>query len=173
MSAAALPVPLWAEILVSLLLLASAVFTLAAAIGLVRLQSFFQRMHPPALIYTGAAWCVTLASITYFSAQGHGLVLHVWVIIILLSITVPIATVLLARAALFRNRQERLAGTPLPLQPVVEPSLAEGEGADPQTWNGARQAPARQFIGHAVQARRLAYTARACAKARTFSPSFS
>ena len=88
MSAAALPVPLWAEILVSLLLLASAVFTLAAAIGLVRLQSFFQRMHPPALIYTGAAWCVTLASITYFSAQGHGLVLHVWIIIILLSITV-------------------------------------------------------------------------------------
>ena len=132
MSAAALPVPLWAEILVSLLLLASAVFTLAAAIGLVRLQSFFQRMHPPALIYTGAAWCVTLASITYFSAQGHGLVLHVW-IIILLSITVPIATVLLARAALFRNRQERLAGTPLPLQPMVEPSLAEGESADPQT----------------------------------------
>ena len=133
MSAAALPVPLWAEILVSLLLLASAVFTLTAAIGLVRLQSFFQRMHPPALIYTGAAWCVTLASITYFSAQGHGLVLHVWIIIILLSITVPIATVLLARAALFRNRQERLAGTPLPLQPMVEPSLAEGESADPQT----------------------------------------
>ena len=133
MSAAALPVPLWAEILVSLLLLASAVFTLAAAIGLVRLQSFFQRMHPPALIYTGAAWCVTLASITYFSAQGHGLVRHVWIIIILLSITVPIATVLLARAALFRNRQERLAGTPLPLQPMVEPSLAEGESADPQT----------------------------------------
>lgn len=133
MSAAALPVPLWAEILVSLLLLASAVFTLAAAIGLVRLQSFFQRMHPPALIYTGAAWCVTLASITYFSAQGHGLVLHVWIIIILLSITVPIATVLLARAALFRNRQERLAGTPLPLQPMVEPSLAEGESADSQT----------------------------------------
>ena len=133
MSAAALPVPLWAEILVSLLLLASAVFTLAAAIGLVRLQSFFQRMHPPALIYTCAAWCVTLASITYFSAQGHGLVLHVWIIIILLSITVPIATVLLARAALFRNRQERLAGTPLPLQPMVEPSLAEGESADPQT----------------------------------------
>ena len=132
MSAAALPVPLWAEILVSLLL-ASAVFTLAAAIGLVRLQSFFQRMHPPALIYTGAAWCVTLASITSFSAQGHGLVLHVWIIIILLSITVPIATVLLARAALFRNRQERLAGTPLPLQPMVEPSLAEGESADPQT----------------------------------------
>ena len=133
MSAIAQPLPLWAEILVSLLLLASAVFTLAAAIGLVRLQSFFQRMHPPALIYTGAAWCVTLASITYFSAQGHGLVLHVWIIIILLSITVPIATVLLARAALFRNRQERLAGTPLPLQPMVEPSLAEGESADPQT----------------------------------------
>lgn len=133
MSAVAQPLPLWVEILVSLLLLASAVFTLAAAIGLVRLQSFFQRMHPPALIYTGAAWCVTLASITYFSAQGHGLVLHVWIIIILLSITVPIATVLLARAALFRNRQERLAGTPLPLQPMVEPSLAEGESADPQT----------------------------------------
>ncbi len=132
MSAAMQPVALWAEILVSLLLLASAVFTLAAAIGIVRLQTFFQRMHPPALIYTGASWCVTLASIIYFSAQGHGLVLHVWIIIILLSITVPIATLLLARAALFRNRQEGMPGMPLPLQPMVEAQPVEGEADAPE-----------------------------------------
>jgi multicomponent K+:H+ antiporter subunit G len=37
--------------------------------------------------------------------------LHVWLIIIVLSITAPITTMLLARAALFRRRQ---AGDPLP-----------------------------------------------------------
>ena len=101
--------PLWLEAVVALLLLTSGVFTLAAAWGLVRLKDFFQRMHPPALAFTWGAWCVTFASIFYFSALAGELKLHVWLIIILLSITVPVTSVLLGRAALFRGRQ---AGDP-------------------------------------------------------------
>ncbi|MDO5624398.1 MAG: Na+/H+ antiporter subunit G [Pseudomonadota bacterium] len=114
-------VPFWIEVIVALLLVTSGVFTLAAAWGLVRLGDFFQRMHPPALAFTWGAWCVTFASIFYFSAMSKGPQLHVWLIIILLSITVPVTSILLARAALFRGRQARNKSLPPPLQPKVPP----------------------------------------------------
>ncbi|WP_438943907.1 Na+/H+ antiporter subunit G [Pseudomonas sp. N8] len=102
---------MWVEIPVAILLVLSSFFTLAGAIGLVRLKDYFQRMHPPALASTLGAWCVALASIIYFSALKSGPVLHAWLIPILLSITVPVTTLLLARAALFRKR---MAGDDVP-----------------------------------------------------------
>ncbi len=100
-----------AEAVVALLLVASGAVVLIAALGLLRLPDFFARMHAPALASTLAAWIVTLASIAYFSNRGAGLALHVWLIIIVLSITAPVTTMVLARAALFRRRQ---AGDALP-----------------------------------------------------------
>jgi multicomponent K+:H+ antiporter subunit G len=100
-----------AEIAVAVLLLGSGVLVLTAALGLSRLADFFQRMHAPSLATTLAAWCVTLASILHFSVLEERLSLHVVVINVLLAITAPVTTVLLARAALFRRR---LAGDALP-----------------------------------------------------------
>lgn len=94
----------WVEIPVALLLVLSGVFTLAAAVGVVRFKTFFQRMHPPALAFSFAAWCVTLASVVYFSAQDDKLALRSWLIIIFLALTVPVTTILLARTELFRRR---------------------------------------------------------------------
>lgn len=94
---------------VAVLLLASGGLVLVAALGLWRLPDFFLRMHAPALASTLGAWLVTLACILHFS--GRGLALHVWLIIIVLSITAPVTTVVLARAALFRRRR---AGDTLP-----------------------------------------------------------
>ena len=108
--------PAVAEIVVALLLVASGGVVLMAALGLWRLPDFFLRMHAPALASTLAAWIVTLASIVHFSIRGGGLALHVWLIIIVLSITAPVTTIVLARAALFRRRQ---AGDPLP--PPLQP----------------------------------------------------
>jgi len=99
------------DVVVAVLLLASGCLVLTAAIGLWRLPDFFLRMHAPALASTLAAWLVTLGSIVQFSVHAPGLSLHVWLIIILLSITTPVTTLVLARAALFRRRQ---AGDPLP-----------------------------------------------------------
>jgi len=107
-------VPQWVEIAVSALLLMSGGLSLVAALGLARLEDFFQRMHPPALAYTWGTWCVALASIVYFSASEGRLTLHVWAIVVLLSITMPVTTILLARAALFRQRQ-RGENVPPPL----------------------------------------------------------
>ncbi|MGY4495753.1 Na+/H+ antiporter subunit G [Pseudomonas sp. TE3610] len=103
--------PVWIQLAVGLLLLLGSLFALLGAIGLVRLKDYFQRMHPPALASTLGAWCVALASVLFFSGLAHGPVLHAWLIPILLAITVPVTTLLLARAALFRKR---MAGEPVP-----------------------------------------------------------
>ncbi|MBA4108293.1 MAG: Na+/H+ antiporter subunit G [Leptothrix sp. (in: Bacteria)] len=103
--------PPLAEILVAALLLSSGAVVLIAALGLWRLQDFFLRMHAPALASTLGAWIVAFASIVHFSSHGEGLNLQAWLIIIVLSITAPVTTIVLARAALFRRRQ---AGDPVP-----------------------------------------------------------
>jgi multicomponent K+:H+ antiporter subunit G len=103
--------PPLSEAVVALLLLASGVVVLVSGLGLVRLPDFFSRMHAPALASTLAAWIVSLASIIHFSTRAGALSLHVWLIIIVLSITAPVTTMVLARAALFRRRQ---AGDALP-----------------------------------------------------------
>ena len=111
-------VPLWAQIVVGCLLLLSAVLTLAAAWGVLRLRDFFERLHPPALARVGSAWCVTLASMLFFSLHDGTLQLRAWLIIIVLSITVPITTLMLSRAALFRARRKPSGESlPAPLHP--------------------------------------------------------
>ncbi|MCV2370513.1 Na+/H+ antiporter subunit G [Roseateles oligotrophus] len=105
---------LWVEIPVGILLLISAAFTLAAAIGVLRFKTFFMRMHPPALAFTLASWCVSLATMIYFSALEQGLALHAWLIIILLALTVPVTTIMLARTALFRIRTDKASTEKVP-----------------------------------------------------------
>jgi multicomponent K+:H+ antiporter subunit G len=114
--------PLWVEVLVALLLLASGALCVTAALGFLRLRDFFQRMHPPALANTLAAWCAALASVIYFSALDAQLALYPLVINVLLAITAPVTTVLLARAALLRKRE---AGAAVP-PPLHEGSDARG-----------------------------------------------
>ena len=111
------PVAFWVEAVVSLLLVSSGVFVVISALGFLRLPDFFLRMHPPALAYTFGSWCVALAGILYFSALESRLVLHPWLVIILLSLTVPVTTLLLSRVALFRRRTAGSTDTPPPLTP--------------------------------------------------------
>jgi len=99
-------VPLWVEAVTAVLLLASGAASVIAATGLVRLPTLFLRIHPPALVATFGTWAVAAASTVYFSALEGMPVLHAWVIPGVLAITVPFATVLLARAALFRKRPD-------------------------------------------------------------------
>ncbi|MBS7425165.1 Na+/H+ antiporter subunit G [Pseudomonas syringae] len=117
-------VPFWVEILTAGLLIASSLFALTGALGLLRLKDFFQRMHPPALASTLGAWCVALASIIYFSALKAEPVIHAWLIPVLLAITVPVTTLLLARTALFRKR---MAGDDVPAE--VSSGAGNGESA--------------------------------------------
>lgn len=114
--------PFWVEVITALLLVASSLFALTGALGLLCMKEFFQRMHPPALASTLGAWCVALASILYFSALNAEPVIHAWLIPVLLAITVPVTTLLLARTALFR---QRMAGDDVP--PEVSGGRSEGD----------------------------------------------
>jgi multicomponent K+:H+ antiporter subunit G len=116
-------VGIWVEMLVAVLLAGSGLLVLTGALGLLRLKDFFQRMHPPALGATFGTWCASAASIAYFSAVESTPVIHAWLIPILLSITVPITTILLARAALFRRRA---AGDPTMPAPLAGPPGGSG-----------------------------------------------
>ena len=93
------------EVLIAALLVASGFLSLAAGLGLLRLKTFFMRMHPPAIANTFGVWSVALAAILYFALFEGRLALYLWLIPIFLSITAPVTTALLARAALFRERQ--------------------------------------------------------------------
>ena len=116
--------PLWAEWTLAVPLVISGISALLAAWGVLRLKDFFQRMHPPALGFTAASWSAALASAIYFSIVQEGLALRSWIIVVVLSITVPITTVLLARAAMFRRRQQADPAMPPPLVPKNPPADA-------------------------------------------------
>ena len=88
---------LWIEAVVAALLVASGLLAVTGALGILRLRDFFQRMHPPALANTLAAWCAALASVVYFSALASALVLYPLVINVLLAITAPVTNVLRLR----------------------------------------------------------------------------
>lgn len=107
--------PTGVEIAVSALLVLSGVFVMISALGFWRLKDFFLRMHATALAYTFASWCATVAGVLFFSAVQQRLVLHPLLIALILAITSPVTTVLLARVALFRRRTAGVADTPLPL----------------------------------------------------------
>lgn len=108
-------VPLWVEWVVALLVVASGLASIIAALGLVRLKDFFQRLHPPAISATFGTWTACLASTIYLSFVEGRLALESWLVVIILSITIPITTVFLSRAALFRHRQAGLTDVPPPL----------------------------------------------------------
>ena len=97
--------PIWAEAIVAALVLAGAAVALLGSLGLLRLKTFFERVHVPAIIATLGCWCITLATLFYFSMQQNELAAFPLLITFFIAITVPIATIFLMRAALFRARQ--------------------------------------------------------------------
>ena len=93
-----------ADAVVAVLLLASGLLVLVAALGLLRLPDFFSRMHAPSIASTLGTWLAALATIVHFSAHQGTLTLSAWLVPVLLSVTAPVTTAFLARAAVFRRR---------------------------------------------------------------------
>jgi multicomponent K+:H+ antiporter subunit G len=100
-------VPPWTELLTALFVVVGAAFAAIGSFGLVRLPSFFRRIHAPTLGATLGVWCTTLATVIYFSAQGRSLFLHALLIALFMALTAPVTTIFLMRAALFRERQKK------------------------------------------------------------------
>jgi multicomponent K+:H+ antiporter subunit G len=100
------PMPLWAEIVTAVFVVVGAAFAAIGSFGLVRLPSFFRRIHAPTLGSTLGVWCMTIATVVYFSVQSGNLFLHAILIAVFVAVTAPVTTIFLMRAALFRERQK-------------------------------------------------------------------
>ena len=104
--------PLWAQVAIAALVLAGAALALLGSIGLLRLPTFFERVHAPAIIATSASWCVMWGCVLFFSLQQHAPALYPLLIAVFLALTAPITTIFLMRASLFRARQAGQAVPP-------------------------------------------------------------
>jgi multicomponent K+:H+ antiporter subunit G len=100
-------VPPWALAGAALLLVLGASIVLIGALGLLRLRTFYQRIHGPAITITLGAGSVLLASMLYFSAAQSRLVVHELVIAAFLPLTAPVVSMMLMRAAVYRDLRAR------------------------------------------------------------------
>jgi multicomponent K+:H+ antiporter subunit G len=105
-------IPVWLAIVVGLLSLAGALLTLVGCIGLARFESFYERIHAPTLGTSFGTVAVLLASILYFSVTGQRPAVHEVLLLVFVSVTTPVTLMLLARAALYRDRAERNGTVP-------------------------------------------------------------
>lgn len=105
-------IPLWGAIAVAFFLLVGASLTLIGAIGFLRLPTFYERIHAPTL---GTSWGIggiMMASMIYFTLSSQRLVIHEILIGVFVTITTPVTLMLLARAALHRDRAENDPSVP-------------------------------------------------------------
>ncbi|HUH59831.1 MAG TPA: monovalent cation/H(+) antiporter subunit G [Candidimonas sp.] len=95
--------PLWVAIPSAILLVIGGIVTLTGSLGLLRLPTFYMRIHAPTLGNTMGVFCVLLASILVSSTLEQRLVVHQVLITLFLVITSPVTAMLLMRAAIRRQ----------------------------------------------------------------------
>lgn len=105
--------PDWAAFVVAILLLLGAGITLTGSLGLLKLKSFYERVHAPTLGTTLGTVAIVLASMICFSVLRLRLFLHELLILAFVTITTPVTLMLLGRAALYRDRSEGNPDAPL------------------------------------------------------------
>jgi len=98
--------PPWAALIVAFLVVAGAIFALIGSLGLVRMKSFYERVHPPTMGSSLGVALIALASIICFSVLRSRLSVHEVLIVIFVTLTTPVTFMLLGRAALYRDRTE-------------------------------------------------------------------
>lgn len=92
--------PVLIDFLVAALLLVGASFALLGAFGLVKLSSFYSRLHVPTKATTVGVGSILIASMLYFSLRGEGISLHELSITLFLFVTAPVSAHMMVKAAL-------------------------------------------------------------------------
>lgn len=99
-------IPLWVAGLIAFFLVLGSTLTVLGAVGLVRLRSFYDRIHAPTL---GSSWGtagILLASILLYSYTSGRVMVHELVIGAFIMITTPVTLMILGRTALHRDHLE-------------------------------------------------------------------
>lgn len=104
--------PEWACVVVGLLALAGAALSFLGAVGLCSFKTFYERVHAPTLGATLGMALIVAASILFFTLVEGRFMPRELLIGLFLTVTTPVTLILLARAALFRDRVERSQDEP-------------------------------------------------------------
>ena len=102
-------IPPWVDALTAAFLVVGGLAALIGSFGVLRLGTFFQRVHAPTLGATLGTWCFVLATIAQVSFQSGQPSVHAVLIAVFIALTAPITTIFLLRAAIFRERLRRSA----------------------------------------------------------------
>lgn len=109
--------PLALDVVLSILVVAGALFSLVGSWGLVRFGDFLKRLHGPTKASTVGLGAVLLASIGFSAARGQSS-LHELLITVFVFLTAPVAAHLLVKAAMHMDPRLR----PPPPEPFDRPS---------------------------------------------------
>jgi multicomponent K+:H+ antiporter subunit G len=100
-----LALPMWAAVPAAILLICGGLLALIGSLGLLRMKSFYARMHPPTMGATLGSGCVLVASMLVSSALLKRPVIHEILITVFILITAPVSAMTLMRAAVSRARE--------------------------------------------------------------------
>lgn len=113
-------VPLWAALPAALLLICGGLLTLVGALGLLRLRSFFARIHAPTMGGTLGAGCIIIASMLVSSTLAQRPVIHELLITLFILLTAPVTAILLMQAAILRCGEQSGNSKPLDAASTAE-----------------------------------------------------
>jgi multicomponent K+:H+ antiporter subunit G len=109
------------DLIVALLIVVGALFSLLGSFGLLRMDDFFSRLHTPTKATTLGVGSLLLASAIYFSQHSGGLSLHEILVAVFLLITAPVGAHLMAKSALHLRLRGRSG---LPPEELLQPPKA-------------------------------------------------
>jgi multicomponent K+:H+ antiporter subunit G len=107
---AASEVSAWAALLTATLLILGSGLTLIGSLGLLKLKTFYQRVHAPTLGTTLGTACLASASMIVGTALQSRPALHELLLIVFVTLTTPVTLLILVHAAVFRDRFEASLG---------------------------------------------------------------
>ncbi|MBP8119649.1 MAG: monovalent cation/H(+) antiporter subunit G [Burkholderiales bacterium] len=87
----------------AVLVFLGALVAFVGSLGLLRLPTFFERVHPPTMGSTVGTMLILAGSMLHFSVLESRLVLHEVLIAAFLTFSTPVTYLLLGRAALGRR----------------------------------------------------------------------
>lgn len=96
----------------ALLVLAGASLALIGSVGLLRMKTFYERVHPPTMGTTLGTGLVLVGSMVFFTFHESRPVLHEILIGVLMTLNTPVTYMLLVRAALHRDASRARASQP-------------------------------------------------------------
>ena len=96
--------PAWAALPAGILLIIGGLLAVIGSLGLLRMPTFYARMHPPTMGTTLGTGCVLTASMLVSSAIAGHPVMHEILITLFVVMTTPVSAMTLMSAAITRTR---------------------------------------------------------------------